>query len=122
VRRRHHATEAGQESDTVKERSRCQVFDIRTAIQKRAMNNRQMIADQLREVERHVALSETYIARQDDIVSEFERGGFDFSADEVRKRLASLMEFQKEHIARRIRLEQTFWGASSAFSCSLSRR
>jgi hypothetical protein len=33
-----------------------------------------------------------------------------------------LMEFQKEHFARRIRLEQTFWDASSAFSCSLSRR
>lgn len=75
------------------------------------MNNHQMIADQLREVERHLALSEKYIARQYDIVSEFERDGFDLDADEARKRLTSLVEFQKEHIARRHRLEQTFWGA-----------
>ena len=39
------------------------------------MDNRYMIADQLREAERHVALGEKHVARQYGLVSELERGG-----------------------------------------------
>jgi hypothetical protein len=76
------------------------------------VDNRQMIADQLREAERHVALGEKHIARQYDIISELERYGLDSEADRARELLASFEEVQKEHIARRNLLEQTFWGVS----------
>jgi hypothetical protein len=75
------------------------------------MDHRQTIADQLREAERTLALGEKHIARQYGIISELERDGLKSDAERARKLLASFEEVQKEHIARRDLLEQTYWGA-----------